>query len=79
MILYYVAPLGLAAVVFLAVFRRITIFEYERGVRYRRGRAAGTLGPGVHWILPFTTTVTGAEKSTTSGDNSSVNAATPRV
>ena len=27
MILYYVAPLGLAAVVFLAVFRRITIFE----------------------------------------------------
>lgn len=52
MLVYYLGAALLAAVVFAATFRRITIFEYERGVRYRRGRAAGILGPGVHWILP---------------------------
>jgi len=28
---------------------RVTVFEYERGLRFRRGRFTGVLEPGVHW------------------------------
>lgn len=28
----------------------ITVFEFERGLRYRRGRFVGVLEPGVYWI-----------------------------
>lgn len=30
--------------------RRITVMEWERVVRLRRGRLAGVLGPGRHWL-----------------------------
>ena len=53
----YVLAAALVAVAALLVFRRITIFEYERGVRYRHGKAAGVLDPGVHWILPWVSSV----------------------
>jgi regulator of protease activity HflC (stomatin/prohibitin superfamily) len=53
----YVLAAALVAVAALMVFRRITIFEYERGVRYRHGKAAGVLDPGVHWILPWVSSV----------------------
>ncbi len=33
--------------------RRTTIFEYERGLRYTRGRFAGTLEAGQYWYFPF--------------------------
>lgn len=55
--IYYLGAALLAGVAVLAVFRRVTIFEYERAVQYRQGRSAGTLGPGVHWILPFLTSI----------------------
>lgn len=55
--IYYLGAALVAGVAVLAVFRRVTVFEYERAVRYRRGRSAGTLGPGVHWILPFLTSI----------------------
>jgi regulator of protease activity HflC (stomatin/prohibitin superfamily) len=36
---------------------RVTVFEYERGLRFRRGRFAGVVEPGVHWNGPFSTRV----------------------
>lgn len=52
-------PLGivlvavLAAVAFMAAARlRTTIFEYERGLRFQRGRFTRVLSPGVYWHLP---------------------------
>jgi regulator of protease activity HflC (stomatin/prohibitin superfamily) len=33
-----------------ATLFRITIFEYERGIRYRNGRFTGILEPGRHWV-----------------------------
>jgi regulator of protease activity HflC (stomatin/prohibitin superfamily) len=30
--------------------RRITVMEYERGLRYRSGKFVGLLAPGVHWL-----------------------------
>lgn len=36
---------------------RVTVFEYERGLRYRDGRFAGVLGAGPHWIFRPTTVI----------------------
>src|SRR5438445_13809452 len=30
--------------------RRITVMEYERGLRYRSGKFLGVVSPGVHWL-----------------------------
>ncbi len=38
---------------FVAGLRRTTLMEYERGVRYFRGRFDRVVGPGVHWYAPF--------------------------
>jgi len=54
---YILIGIVLAALAMRTLFHRIVVFEFERGVRYDRGRAAGTLEPGVHWLWP-TTTVT---------------------
>jgi regulator of protease activity HflC (stomatin/prohibitin superfamily) len=35
----------------LSSFKRITIFDYERGVVYRRGRFHRILSAGVHWLF----------------------------
>ena len=47
-------------VVFLiisSVYKRITIFEYQVGLRYRDGRFVDQLAPGSHWIFEPTTKV----------------------
>ena len=36
---------------------RATIFEYERGLRFRRGRFARVLDPGVYWHVPVVTRI----------------------
>ncbi|HEY3194646.1 MAG TPA: slipin family protein [Candidatus Dormibacteraeota bacterium] len=38
--------------------RRVTVFEFERGLRYRRGRFIGTLQPGTHWVTRRGGTIT---------------------
>lgn len=35
---------------------RITVFEYERGLKYVKGRFKQVLGPGQYWIWAFGTT-----------------------
>jgi regulator of protease activity HflC (stomatin/prohibitin superfamily) len=32
-------------------FRTVTVFEYQRGLKYTKGRYVATLGPGQYWIL----------------------------
>lgn len=62
-----------AAAAIRRLFDRITIFEFERGLRYRAGRFAGIVGPGQYWLprwrtavrkvdlRPSTTTIPGQE------------------
>jgi regulator of protease activity HflC (stomatin/prohibitin superfamily) len=38
--------------------RMATIYDYENGVRYSRGKFSGVLGPGQYWYLPYFTTIT---------------------
>ena len=33
-----------------ALFERVTVFEYERGLAYRRGRFVGVIEPGQYWL-----------------------------
>jgi regulator of protease activity HflC (stomatin/prohibitin superfamily) len=54
----FVAPLiALIAIVLVVVLIRalvhvVTIHDYERGLRYRRGRFSGLVDPGTHFSLP---------------------------
>jgi regulator of protease activity HflC (stomatin/prohibitin superfamily) len=43
--------------VWLFRIRRVTILEYQKGVKYTRGRYVGTLGPGLYWVLSTTIVV----------------------
>lgn len=37
--------------------KRITIHEYQKGLKYRKGRFRGTLGPGQYWFFSVFTTI----------------------
>jgi regulator of protease activity HflC (stomatin/prohibitin superfamily) len=37
--------------------RRVTVYEYERGLKYTNGRFRGLLQPGLYWHFPYFTTV----------------------
>jgi regulator of protease activity HflC (stomatin/prohibitin superfamily) len=49
---YAIGVLGIAAVLFLLSLRQVVVFEYERGILYRRGRFARILEPGSYWVHP---------------------------
>lgn len=40
------------------LIRRMTIFEYERGLKYVKGRFTEILEPGQYWYLTYYTTIT---------------------
>jgi len=47
-----------AAVGFLKIgVRRITVLEYEKGLKYGRGKFKSVLAPGQYWYMPFFTLV----------------------
>lgn len=56
----YVVAAAVSAIV-IALLRltlgRVTVFEYEQGLRYRGGRYAGLLAAGRHWIYRPTTVI----------------------
>ena len=58
-ILWIVVLLLVIAAVFYKMLnlKRITIFEYQKGIKYSRGRFVGVLGPGQSWILPAFTSI----------------------
>ncbi len=54
--------LAIAAVVVVVIFfrvgvRRITVLEYERGLKYAKGKFKSVLGPGQYWYMPFFTVI----------------------
>jgi regulator of protease activity HflC (stomatin/prohibitin superfamily) len=57
MLPYWIA-IAVLAIVILASFRRVTVLEFERGLRYRSGRFAGVLEPGSCWVLRWLTHIT---------------------
>ncbi|HKY73033.1 MAG TPA: slipin family protein [Nitrospira sp.] len=40
------------------VIKRVTVYEYERGLKYTNGRFRGLLQPGLYWHFPYFTTIT---------------------
>jgi regulator of protease activity HflC (stomatin/prohibitin superfamily) len=50
--------MALGALLFIRMLiRKVTVFEYERGLLYEQGRYTTTLGPGEHWTFAPTMTV----------------------
>ncbi|MEO0826161.1 MAG: slipin family protein [Cyanobacteria bacterium J06642_9] len=47
--------LGISAIA--ASFKRVTIFEYERGLLYQRGRYQRLLSPGQYWLYKGRSTI----------------------
>ena len=47
----------LAILLKIVPVKRVTIFEYQKGIKYTRGRYTGTLGPGQYWILSIFTSI----------------------
>lgn len=45
-------------IIFNIFFKRVTIFEYERGLKYQHGKYIGELEPGRHWYSPFGVSIT---------------------
>jgi len=37
--------------------KRVTVFEYQKGLKYSRGRYSGLLGPGQYWTLANLTVI----------------------
>jgi len=69
---------AIALYVRMVSFRTVTIFEYQRGLKYVKGGYRETLGPGQYWtsrrinivpvdVRPTFVTVPGQEVMTTDG------------
>lgn len=50
----------LIVIILIAIFfvlrigaRRITVFEYEKGLKYRKGKFKELVGPGQYWYIPY--------------------------
>src|SRR5262245_32112301 len=41
----------------VARVQRTTVYDYQRGLRYRNGRFVDVLGPGAYWSFRPTTTI----------------------
>jgi regulator of protease activity HflC (stomatin/prohibitin superfamily) len=52
-VLFLIAGLIVGAVFKkLFPFKLVTVYEYQRGLKYSKGRYAATLPPGQYWVLP---------------------------
>jgi len=49
---------ALSIVVVRWLFERVTIYEFQRGLRYQKGKFTGLLEPGQYWLYRRSTTVT---------------------
>jgi regulator of protease activity HflC (stomatin/prohibitin superfamily) len=50
LVLVVVALVVVCVVVVRALFERVTVYEFERALRYDRGRYVRLLEPGQHWV-----------------------------
>lgn len=55
----YLLPIAVVVVViFLALgVRRITVLEYEKGLKYTKGKFKSVVEPGQYWYMPFFTII----------------------
>src|SRR5260370_9178717 len=37
--------------------KRVIVYEHQKALRYRKGRYAGTLGPGQYWIITISSSI----------------------
>jgi regulator of protease activity HflC (stomatin/prohibitin superfamily) len=49
--IFVVAAVLLAIFVRISRLKSVIVYEYQRALRYRRGRYMGTVGPGQYWIF----------------------------
>jgi regulator of protease activity HflC (stomatin/prohibitin superfamily) len=56
----------IAVLLLRRLVRPVTVMEYERGMRYARGRFTGVLPPGMYWVSPWLTTVRRVDMRATS-------------
>ena len=56
-LLAFALLLALTLAVLSRFFQRITIFEYQHALRFVRGRFAGVLSPGAHWVFSPLTSI----------------------
>jgi regulator of protease activity HflC (stomatin/prohibitin superfamily) len=49
--LFVLVVVVLVVAVKVLPIRRVTIYEYQRGLKYTNGRYTGTLDPGQYWII----------------------------
>lgn len=56
-LLLAIVLVALLVVMIGRVVQRITVFEYERGLKYERGRFTGVLEPGQYWIVRSKTAI----------------------
>ena len=56
LLLFLLIVAGLGGVLRYMV-HRITVFEFERGLRYVNGRLTDVLGPGMYWFTSFNTEI----------------------
>lgn len=50
LIILLVLGLGLVLLVKLSRLKRVIVYEYQRGLKYKKGRYVATLDPGLYWI-----------------------------
>jgi regulator of protease activity HflC (stomatin/prohibitin superfamily) len=55
-VLFAIALLLITGLLYkISPFKRFTIFEYQKGLKYSRGHFVATLGAGQYWIFPKVT------------------------
>ncbi len=56
----YLLPIVVVVVVAILLrlgVRRITVLEYERGLKYAKGKFTSVVEPGQYWYMPFFTII----------------------
>jgi regulator of protease activity HflC (stomatin/prohibitin superfamily) len=58
-VLWLVILLAVILIIVIRMFRlrRVTVYEYQKALKYAKGRYAGTLDPGQYWISSAFTTL----------------------
>jgi regulator of protease activity HflC (stomatin/prohibitin superfamily) len=57
------ALVGIALLIIVAVIcfwtlsGRVTVFEYEKGLKYSKGQFDQIIGPGQYWYIPFSSSI----------------------
>lgn len=58
MVLVGISVLIVGVLISRMVLRKETVYEYERGLHFRKGKLTRMLMPGQYWYFPFNTSIT---------------------